>query len=169
MCCRRNQRRAPVAVTLAGAAYEKYLQHKSQKPLDVQDSTSIDSSRSTTVFQVQAANRPHLQALSTQSPEASPPSYEAVVNRAAMPDEPVIGYTKDGKPVPRSPIEDNDSVYSSDEASSLSSQSHAIAGIPEGMTWWQAYRARKAERREAWRAEKAEWRALKRVARGSCC
>jgi hypothetical protein len=78
----------------------------------------------------------------------------------------------------------NASSSSSNSISSLDSSVAALAQekdgrrfssieIPEGTTWWQAYRVRKAERDEAkraekaeWKAEKAQWRAARRMAKG---
>ncbi|KAF2208906.1 hypothetical protein CERZMDRAFT_100893 [Cercospora zeae-maydis SCOH1-5] len=209
MCCskRRNKQQqqqqqqqfAAATFALAGAADNKYQQHKLQQQTQARLNErnvlpTIPSYPTTTQptsqhfpFELDAAK---LHSEERKKLPINPPSYDDTivdVNRAMVPDDDAIAFAAQPTMMKRKETEqdahrggsnsDSNSSSSSNNfsldclaATLLPQEKHgaetSMIEIPKGMTWWQAYRARKAERREAWRAEKAEWRAAKRAGKG---
>ncbi|PPJ56932.1 hypothetical protein CBER1_02249 [Cercospora berteroae] len=181
-------------MALAGAAYDKYQQHKIQQQQQPQNERSMSQAMSSYAID-QPASQPAPFELSGEKSSLlqqedkfpiNPPSYDTVVvNRAIVPDTDPTARMSSYK----SPTMMNRRDAEGDASSSISSLDSSIATppqegagsrissieIPQGTTWWQAYRARKSERYEAkraekaeWKAEKAEWRAARRAAKGRC-
>ncbi|GIZ41363.1 hypothetical protein CKM354_000466900 [Cercospora kikuchii] len=178
-------------MALAGAAYSKYQQHKLQQ--QPQNERSMSQAMPPYTTDQPASQQAPFElsgeksSLLHQEDKApiNPPSYDTVVvNRAIVPDNDPTAHM--------SPYESPTLMNrrdAGDASSSISSLDSSVAtlaqekdgrrissiDIPEGTTWWQAYRARKAERGEAkraekaeWKAEKAQWRAARRMAKGRC-
>ncbi|KAM3424124.1 hypothetical protein BST61_g11330 [Cercospora zeina] len=183
MCCskrgNKQQQQFPAAVAGAGASTQR-TNHAANDPFLPQHPT-------TTIPIPPAelnAGRLHDEAEAEEQKELPinpPPSYDTIVtvNRAIVPDQNPTPYAQ---PALMNRKEADQDVNSNSSSSNFSvdsmaatlpqetkAASNSMVEIPEGLTWWQAYRARKVERREAWRAEKAEWRAAKRAEKGRRC
>lgn len=195
MCCnrRRNRQQVPVAVALAGAAYNKYQQHKIQQQQGPQYQRGMSQAMPPYTIDQPASQQAPFElsgeksSLLHQEDKASinPPSYDTVVvNRAIVPDnDPTAALSPYASPTMMNRRDAGDASSSSSSLGSVpstlpqegSGRRFSSIEIPEGTTWWQAYRARKAERGEAkraekaeWKAEKAQWRAARRMAKGGC-